>query len=72
MAAWWETALITWAINNDQDCLLSIYVLIVHPFLGLFFILLVVYAVFDPKQLRYQKHTFAHTNLRDMQLIVII
>jgi len=38
VAAWWETELITWAISNDQDRLLSIYVLIVHPFLDLFFL----------------------------------
>jgi hypothetical protein len=28
--------------------------------------------VFDPNQLQYQKHTLAHTNLKNMQLIVII
>jgi copper(I)-binding protein len=33
---------------------------------------LVLDTVFDPNHLKTQKHTFAHTNLRDMQLIVFI
>ena len=28
--------------------------------------------MFDPNHLKTQKHTFAHNNLRDMQLIVLI
>jgi len=28
--------------------------------------------VFDPKQLQYQKHTFAHTHLIAIQIIVFI